>query len=499
MSNIVKDLILNEELENDTYSSELGEYQKEKDLNTKIAQLNQDPTIAIISKDIKSEEELLRLYNKYSLLPEKFKRISNQYSINLFGYNVPNMFAMMRDKLIDNDYIFGKINESEDMIKVSNLINEAVVNNDESLLEDIDTSNFSVQEKAMIDYEFNEAKKEILENKYYDFSDYSIVPWFTLDEGYTKLEHFEDPEYNKKVVEATRNYKYNPTLENCNKVLDLGWNPSVELTKESIEDAKKRQIEYLKEHQSIIYDLSKTDISSITESTKEMRDMYKKLDIHPVYIVLSWTNTNFGKLIRFVKKSKYTHAGLSLDSDLREILTFKYDSVSNGFEIENLKRYINTYRDCQIELLCLFVDKKVLDKLKKSIDYYRNAKDVTKYGFKNLFNILLNRKKEFTEFDTEMVCSQFVDHILKLCNIDITNKANNLVAPQDFATVACENPKVYKIYEGYGKEYFDTKSEAVIKDLIDRNGGTIRYKEEAYDLNGTIEIPLELALYSVEK
>ena len=81
----------------------------------------------------------------------------------------------------------------------------------------------------------------------------------------------------------------------------------------------------------------------------------------------------------------------------------------------------------------------------------------------------------------------------------LTNKANNLVAPQDFATVACENPKVYKIYEGYGKEYFDTKSEAVIKDLIDRNGGTIRYKEEAYDLNENVEIPLELALYSVEK
>lgn len=504
MSNIVKDLILNEDIEQDpeAYSSELGDYEREKILNDKIYQLNQDPTIAIIGKNITTEDELLRLYNKYSLLPKKFKRLSNQYSIQLFGYNVPNMFAMMRDKLIDNDNIFidgdNVMESSEDMRSVSNLINEAVLNNDESLLDSINTDNLSVQEKAIIDYDFSEAKKEIQENKYYDFSDYSIVPWFTLDEGYAKLEHFEDPDYSKKVIEAMRNYKYNCTLENCNKVLDLGWNPSVELTKSAIEYAKQRQIEYLKEHSSIIYDLTKTDISAITESTKEMRDYYKKLNIYPVYIVLSWTNTTFGKLIRFVKNSKYTHAGMSLDSDLREIVTFKYDSVSNGFEIENLKGYINTYRDCQIEVLCLFVNKKILSNLRDSIEYYKKSRDVTKYGFKNLFNILLNRKKEFTAFDTEMVCSQFVDHILKLCDIDVTGKANNLVIPQDYATIASQNPKVYKIFEGYGKDYIDVNAEKILKDLIEKNGYKIRYKEEAYNLDESIEIPLELAIYTIE-
>ena len=69
MSNIVKDLILNEDIEQDpqTYSSELGDYEREKILNDKVYQLNQDPTIAIISKNITTEDELLRLYNKYSL------------------------------------------------------------------------------------------------------------------------------------------------------------------------------------------------------------------------------------------------------------------------------------------------------------------------------------------------------------------------------------------------------------------------------------------------
>lgn len=499
MSNIIKDIIMNEDIELDQNSA------NEDDIKYKrIDQLNQDPTIAIISDKITSDEELNYMYQKYSLLPKKFKRISNQYSMNLFGYNVPNMYAIMRDKLIDNDYIFGNIGDnisSNESKSIMEDINLSVINNDENLLESIDTSSIDKpQEKAMIDYEFNEAKKEIMENKYYDFSDYNMVPWFTLDEDYCKLEFFEDPEYSKKLVEATRQYKYNPTLENCTKVLDLGWNPSVELTKESIEYAKKRQVEYLKEHSSIIYDLTKFNNDSlITESSSAMKAIYKQLNIYPVYIVLSWTNTNFGKIIRFVKNSKYTHAGLSLDSSLNEIVTFKYDSISNGFEIENLKGYINTYRDCQIEVLCLFVDKTTLKKLKESIDFYKKAINVTKYGFKNLFNILLNRKKEYTPYDTEMVCSQFVDQILKLCDIDITGKANNLVIPQDYVTIASANPKIYKIFEGYGKDYIDGKVEANIKDLIDKNGDKIRYKEEAYNLEEGINIPLEYALYSVEK
>lgn len=467
MSNILKDILMNEDIAMDTDSRALDSIEL---LHQKVDQLNSDPTVAIIPDWIQFEDELISLYRKYSLLPKKFKAISNQYSMSLFGYNVPNMYALQRDKIIDNDYIFENENKLSELRKV--IIESSENKNNERI---------NIKEGC------------------YDFSDYSAVPWFTLDEDYCKLEHFEDPDYTTKLVEAVRKYKYQPTLENCNALLDLGWNPSVDLSEKTIAYAKKRQMNWLTEHSSFIYDLAKTDISSIQESSKAMKATYNDLNIYPVYIVLSWTNTNFGKLIRFVKNSKYTHAGMSLDSNLQEILTFKYDSISTGFEIENLKGYINTYRDCQIEVLCLFVDRETLKKLKASIDYYRKAKDVTKYGFKNLFNILLNKKKEFTEFDTEMVCSQFVDHILKLCDIDITGKANNLVIPQDYATVASANPKVYKIYEGYGKDYIENKAESVIKDLLDKNGSNIRYKEEAYDLESNIEVPIEYALYSVEK
>lgn len=95
------------------YGSDLGEYEAEKIRNIKIDELNQDPTIAIIDYRITSEEELNRIYTKYSLLPRKFKRFSNYYSTQLLGYNVPNMYSIMVDRLVDNDYIFGKEDEYE--------------------------------------------------------------------------------------------------------------------------------------------------------------------------------------------------------------------------------------------------------------------------------------------------------------------------------------------------------------------------------------------------
>lgn len=470
-------------------------FQEEIDIERQVELLNQDPTIAIISNMIPTYEDLAIMYQKYSLLPKVFKRLSNQYSIQFYGYNVPNMYAIMRGKFIDNDYIFNDHPLDESMNKTLEEINIAVLNKDNELLESIDSSSFSPKDKAILDYELNEAKSDILENSTYDFSDFTMVPWFTLSEEYCKLEHFEDPDYARKVIHAMNVYNMQPTLENCTEVLNLGWNPSVPVTKENVEFAKSRQIDWLNEHKVIIYDISNRDIP-INESSKMMREFYKSNNIYPVYIVLSWNNTFFGKIIKFVKNSKYTHAGLTLDSDLSEIVTFKYDTISSGFEIENLKKYINTYRDCQIEVLCLFVDGKVLDGIKKSVKYYKDNKDKTKYSFKNLFNILLNKKKEFTEYDTEMVCSQFVDQILKLNDINITNKANNLVIPQDYTTIASNHPRVYKVYEGFGKDYLDYKVESNIKDLIEsRSRNTVMYKNnnESTEYN----IPVELAIYSI--
>lgn len=468
-------------------------------------ELNNDANVALIYPRIRDIELLNTLYTKYMLLPDKYKRFSNSYSIYLFGYNVPNMYEINKSRIeINNiedknlsDPNKNILKENNTLEPVLNLIEYSICKNDKNTLNEIliNSEDCPLVEKTIIKEEIKKAIDIIDEYSTQSFEEFNMVPWFTPDEEYGKnLSNFEDKDYSSKLVEASRMYKYNNTEENKNKLLELGWNPSVELTKESIEYAKKRQSDYIKEHTCKIIDVSKISTSeSIIESSNNMKMLYKKLDLYPVYIVLSFTNTKFGKIIRFLKKSTYTHAGISLDSDLKEILTFKYNSNFNGFSFEDLKTYTDTYDDALIEVLCLFVDKTTLDKLKMSIKYYIENKDKTKYGFKNLFYILFNKKKKVTDYDLQLVCSQFVDHILKLCGIDIIKKPNNLVIPQDYATIAVQHPRVYKLYEGLAKLYNEKKIENIIE-ILYNNYSDIKYVNESgyeYDLSYILDDRLE--------
>ena len=47
-----------------------------------------------------------------------------------------------------------------------------------------------------------------------------------------------------------------------------------------------------------------------------------------------------------------------------------------------------------------------------------------------------------------MICSEFVDNILKLTNINIVDKDSPLVTPNDFYRSSKSNNKIFKLYEG---------------------------------------------------
>ena len=118
--------IINEDFEFDPNDYHFNDKEKTKIIRDKITRLNLDPTIAIIPDNVSTDEELNKLYNKFSLLPKKFKRFSNYYSTQLLGYNVPNMYAIMREKIIDNDYIFEGVEDLE-------LLNEKFIGSEPDL------------------------------------------------------------------------------------------------------------------------------------------------------------------------------------------------------------------------------------------------------------------------------------------------------------------------------------------------------------------------------
>lgn len=347
--------------------------------------------------------------------------------------------------------------------------------------------NISIEETGYMLSEGNEIIDSIIKPTFDNINDY--CPWFTFDEiveNSGSVPNFEDIGSNNYVskLKQLETERANATtieeIESINKeMISLGWNPSVPVNEKSFEIAKSRQQRWLREHAPIIVDISKLDTSkSILESSTMMNKLYANSGLFPVYIVLSFTGTLFGKIIRKVKGSTYTHAGISLDSDLTKILTFKFGAEWNGFSIESLDFYNTVSDEAAVDVLCLFVDAKTRAKIQMVIMNFVAKQEKTKYGFGNLINILFNKAKKNPDPENlSLVCSQFVDTVLKIANVDITKKPSNLVIPQDFEVIST-NPKIYKVYEGLAKQYSDKDVEKKLKLLFDTHDyNEIKYSD----------------------
>ena len=75
---------------------------------TDLEQAIQDPSLAIITDRISTQNELNQIYVKYKVLPKKQKRFCNYYSNEFLGHTVPEMYVLVRDKLIADSDIFGE-------------------------------------------------------------------------------------------------------------------------------------------------------------------------------------------------------------------------------------------------------------------------------------------------------------------------------------------------------------------------------------------------------
>ena len=441
------------------------------------AELDKSPTIVIISPfEDKNKKEyniefLDKQIQKYNMLNDKFKLLSDSYSTDLWGYDVQNMYYIMKRILANQeeqdtvDFEFrNRIQANTDaenpIIPVIQNMQEKVLREDTLGLLSIKLDETFVKnpvQKAIYETKINPViNKALYEN---DFNLPQVVPYFTLsemDEMGIALEDVDPESYVDNLIKASSDYKDGLVDESA--LLNLGWNPSVEVYKESLEFARNRQIRWFNEYGCQIIDLTKwnTDVS-ILESTTKMENVYKQKNLYPVYIVLSFTNTVFGKIINQVKHSVYSHSGIALDSKLNKIYTFRFDKNTNGFGIEGLSNYLSNYEDAKISVMTLFVEKNVKDKLEKILQSFNNIKEKTRYGFGNLFNILLNRTIK-NGASLAMVCSQFVDTILKMVNIDLNGKSSNLVTPQDFMSI--KRPKVFNLYEGLVRDFKEKKLEA---------------------------------------
>lgn len=220
-----------------------------------------------------------------------------------------------------------------------------------------------------------------------------------------------------------------------------GWNPKSPFNEytRSVVDVLMRS--NLREHTNL-YDF--VDISdAVAEGT--FTEGTAKQGHKPIYIVLFTGDSLFSKAIKKVTDSEFSHAMLSLDSSFKKCYSYGMEGATSalgGFIIEDLTK---KPKDAMCKIYATIINDEAYETIKKNCEWFVAMQRKTRYSFENVISYLF---KIPLQKDTNMICSQFVDRMIKLGHIDFTKKASSLLSPADIDRAARKNRKIYTIYKG---------------------------------------------------
>ena len=449
---------------------------------------NMNPKLfPIPSEDITSLKELEMIYINYKLLTIDHQRKANSICMGIYGEGIEERYKLLKSiflskKIKDNDIVIDKsissyINPTLQS-HMDYITNEATssnrnkVNIANKLLDLYNSKNdMNLVEAISVD-RFIKDTIDTLNNPEIDYS-LNILPYFTPDDLLNLGIYQSNPEDNfygcstgnnpnwiieyklsnridfkpwyKQLLEAYSDLIKDNSNLNKQKVLELGWNPEIFPTMTNIIKSSKITKQAILDKLPKVVDIQDDDNDTIEEASLATV-------LVPVFIITVFTGTEFGKLITKYTDSIYSHAGLALDHSLKHIYSFNFhtDHTGGGFSDESIEGYKKENSNGKIKVSAIFVTKTDFSKLKAKLDDYITNKNKSHYNVLGILDILVNRSKKSSN-DLNMICSQFVDTMLKGIDLDITNKTSNLVLPKDIAESKFD--KIVNLFEGLIKDY----------------------------------------------
>lgn len=292
------------------------------------------------------------------------------------------------------------------------------------------------------------------------FNDYKLFTKGLLTENFI----IEQSEWISKLYKLYLEYSKAKASNDINKVnyvkqsiLELGWNPEIDFNEKTRKIVFENNINKYKDK----YKDTCIDVSFLKEESLEvMTEGKSREELYPIFILITYTKTTFGKVIRKVTHGKYTHSAISLDSSMNNLFSFNAsESNQSGFSVESLKRY-NHDDDCIMCVYCFFVKKDKLLHIKTKLDWFLLNKKSSHYSYLNCITLVMDK---VVELNNTMICSQFVDFLIKDIGVDLTHKSSALVIPNDYTKI--DDPNVYKVYEGPINKYDPKKVNKLVNKL----------------------------------
>ena len=443
-----------------------------KVIQTKVAKEN-NPMIVIIPLVDVEPLSIDLMYQNYLQLPQNYKNMSNGESLRIWGVTVDDAYKKVKGIMtgIDAEKDLDEMPKDTFIENAfSNIYNILHGNSDRVTLtpESFDFTNDIPQIVPLLTYT---EYCNLFPDKKLTVSDYINI-------SDTK-KYYELIESMQVQLEFTIDKKKKKELEDG--ILKLGWFPYRKINDKSVKDARDKQAEWFnKNMQTNIIDLTDYDISDTSEPTITSLTTEQMLEgtlgiegdksrLEPLFMTFTSSNNFLGKVIKKWTKSYWSHAGIALSSKLDKIYTFSAKELNEnnregGFRIESLDLY-SSLKINDLLVLCFFVDKDIKKKVKQELSFYEKNQANTKYDKANYFNIAFNIEKDGDSM--QMVCSQFVDYILKLAGIDITNKSSNLVTPGDLSKTDNNAINIYALFEGKIPNYKQKEIDKKIKLIVD--------------------------------
>lgn len=445
------------------------------------------------------EEELTKLntkFNDYLNQPESYRDRSDSLAINIFGINNHVLYYRIKAKLLEDVESRVADDEDEDLddemnyrdsinIEASNYfdyirrydriadlqktLNEGVISNTDAVKTDMILKQISkpldfddVVPKYVPNLSVDEMRKLgiLSSDNYYADSKSNKI---NLLSHYECDDYLDGPEY-KKLIESSyfnMNHTSDTDLEK-QSLLELGWNPEVTPNERNFKIARNRLVKRLNEKYNAIdiLDLSRYD----SREDLSIHESFGDDELYPVYIVCTYTYSEIGRVIKQITKAKYSHAAIGFDSGLNTLFSFNMNTAKKhgGLSFESIEGYERDSDIAEIFVGVVFLNHHDYNKIKSNIEWYIANYDKCNYSITNLFKILINKSIN-KKYQMNMVCSQFVDSLFKLVNIDLSGKPSNLATPKDISNT--KNNKVFILYDGLSKNYDKAKTDRMIKSL----------------------------------
>lgn len=240
---------------------------------------------------------------------------------------------------------------------------------------------------------------------------------------------------------------------------------------------KNGEILYLDNYKDFNFPISEAEYQEYInelkyDSIQEKIDMDEGFGgkLRPVFICLLYSDSTFDKVVeKFVKNQSYWHASIGFGPSLSRTYSFNFgeagaNKFKGGLSFESMKMYQESHPTATAEISCIFLTPKRYRRLKDTLDYYLQNKEKTRYSFINLIYSLFGHSTK-NGLKMNLVCSTFVDTILKSVNVNLTgtNKSTNLTKPDDLK--ADKNEKQFKVFEGNITDYNPDKIANIVEKL----------------------------------